>query len=105
MTVMDLQEVAIIIHPEKDNVAVVKTDFIEKGAQLQQNGAVIHLSGRALLGQSFAIQDIARGKPYISLGDPIGLAACDVMAGDSIDESNIDHHLPRLRVRYRDNPA
>ncbi len=105
MAVVDLQEVAIIIHPEKDNVAVVKTDFIEKGAQLQQNGAVIHLSGRALRGQSFAIRDIARGKPYISLGDPIGLAACDVRAGDPIDESNIDHHLPRLRVRYRDNPA
>lgn len=105
MTVVDLKDVAIIIRPEKDNVAVVKADFIEKGAQLQHNGTAISLSGRALRGQSFAIRDIARGKPYVSLGDPIGLAACDVRAGDPVDESNLDHHLPRLRVRYRDNPA
>ncbi|MGA8182795.1 MAG: SAF domain-containing protein, partial [Terriglobia bacterium] len=84
MTVVDLKDVAIIIRPEKDNVAVVKADFIEKGAQLQHNGTAISLSGRALRGQSFAIRDIARGKPYVSLGDPIGLAACDVRAGDPV---------------------
>ena len=30
MAVLDLKEVAIIIRPEKDNVAVVKSDFVEK---------------------------------------------------------------------------
>ncbi|HEV2245453.1 MAG TPA: UxaA family hydrolase [Terriglobia bacterium] len=105
MAVISLKEVAIIIRPGKDNVAVVKTDFIEKGAELQYEGNVITLSGRALRGQSFAVSDIPKGKPFISLGDPIGLAACDVRAGDPIDESNIDHRLPRLKVRYRDNPV
>jgi len=105
MAVMSLDEVAIVIRPEKDNIAVVKTDVLEKGVQLQHSGGVITLSGRALRGQSFAVSDIAQGKPYISLGDPIGLASRVVRAGDPIDETNIDHHVPRLRVRYRDNPA
>ena len=100
-----LSEVAIVIRPKKDNVAVVKKDFIERGTQLQHDGALITLSGRALRGQSFAICDIAQAKPFVSLGDPIGLASRTVVAGDPIDESNIDHRLPRLRVRYRDNPA
>lgn len=104
MAVVSLDAVAIVIRPEKDNVAVVKTDVLEKGAQLQYGDEVITLSGRALLGQSIAISNIAQGKPYISLGDPIGLASRDVSPGDPIDESNIDHHVPRLRVRYRDNP-
>jgi arabinonate dehydratase len=105
MAVADLREVAIVIRPEKDNVAVVKTDFIDQGVELRYGGSLITLSGRALRGQSFAISDIAQGKPFISLGDPIGLASRAVRAGDPIDESNIDHRLPRLRVRYRDNPA
>lgn len=98
-------DVAIIVRPEKDNVAVVKADFIEKGTQIYHEGKTITLSGRAIRGQSFVIKDIARGKAFISLGDPIGLAARSVRCGDPLDESNIDHHLPRLRVRYRDNPA
>jgi arabinonate dehydratase len=105
MPVVALNEVAIVIRPGKDNVAVVKADYIDQGGQLQFDGALITLSGRALRGQSFAISDIAQGNPFISLGDPIGLASRVVRAGDPIDESNIDHRLPRLRVRYRDNPA
>ena len=104
MAILNFAEVAIIVRPEDDNVAVVKTDFLEKGTQLQHGGTTITLSARALRGQSFAVRDIAKGKAFISLGDPIGLAARAVRAGDPVDESNIDHHLPRLRVRYRDNP-
>ena len=104
MAVVNLNDVAIIIRPEKDNIAVVRTDFLEQGLQLQHDGQVITLSGRALRGQSFAVKDIAQGKPFITLGDPIGLASRLVRTGDPLDESNIDHRLPRLRVRYRDNP-
>jgi arabinonate dehydratase len=105
MQAVDLKDVAIVIRPERDNVAVVKADFIDKGVQLQHNGGFITLSGRALRGQSFAIREIAQGKPFVSLGDPIGLAARQVGAGEPLDDTKIDHRLPRLRVRYRDNPA
>jgi arabinonate dehydratase len=105
MAVLNLMEVAIIVRPQNDNVGVVKRDSLDEGTQLRLNGETITLSARTLCGQSFAVRDIAEGKPFISLGDPIGLAACAVRAGDRIDDTNIDHHLPRLRVRYRDNPS
>jgi altronate hydrolase len=101
----ELQEVAIVIRPEQDNVAVVTVDFIEKDTPLKNAGQVLTVSGRALRGQSFAIRAIRRGQPYISLGDPIGLASRSVMPGDPIDASNLHSRLPRLTPRYRDNPA
>jgi altronate hydrolase len=99
-----LEDVAIVIRPEKDNVAVVTGEFLEAGISLQHNGSALTTSGRVLRGQSFAIKKIRKGEAYISLGDPIGLASRAVEPGDPIDETNLAHRLPRLRVQYRDNP-
>ena len=104
MPVVTLEDVAIIINPAKDNVAVVTVEFIDQGTVLAHEGGSIKLSGRALRGQSFAVKKIRRKEPYISLGDPIGLASRTVHPGDPIDESNIENRLPKLRVSYRDNP-
>jgi altronate hydrolase len=101
----ELQEVAIVIQPEKDNLAVVTADAIEKGARLKYAGLVVTVSGQALRGQSFAIKPIRRGQPYITLGDPIGIASRSVQPGDPIDAGNLHSRLPRLPVRYCDNPA
>ncbi|HEY7616194.1 MAG TPA: UxaA family hydrolase [Terriglobales bacterium] len=100
----NLEEVAIVGRPKGDNVAVVAVDFLDRGMQLRCNGDVITMSGRAQRGQSFAIRAVPQGKPYITLGDPFGVASCPVQPGDPIDESNLDRELPRLRVTYRDNP-
>lgn len=99
-----LEALAIIINRKKDNVAVVTTDFIELGTQLKYGDQLLTMSGRALRGQSFAIKDIPEGKPFISLGDPIGTASVALKPGDTINETNIQRRLPRLVVRYRDNP-
>ncbi len=99
-----LDDLAMIIKPKKDNVAVVTADFIEQGAQLKYGDQLLTMSGRALRGQSFAIKDIPEGTPFISLGDPIGLASVSLKPGDPVDETNIQRRLPRLVVRYRDNP-
>jgi hypothetical protein len=99
-----LEDLAIIIKPGEDNVAVVMADFIEQGTPLKYGEQLLSLSGRVLRGQSFAINDIAEGKPFVSLGDPIGLAAVALKPGDPVEESNIQRRLPRLTVRYRDNP-
>ncbi len=104
MEVKNLEDVAIIVRPEKDNVAVVTVDFLEKGTRLKLDGQVVTLSGRALRGQSFATRNVRRGQPYVSLGDPIGLASRSVGPGDPITESNLEDRLPKLAVRYRDNP-
>jgi altronate hydrolase len=99
-----LDEVAIVIRPEKDNVAVVTADLIEKDTPLEYEGEILTISGRALRGQSFAINAIGRGKPYITLGDPIGLASRAVKPGEPIDATNLHSRLPRLTTRYKDNP-
>ena len=100
----NLQEVAIVIQPEKDNVAVVTADLVEKDTPLKYDGGVLTVSGRTLRGQSFAIKAIRRGQPYITLGDPIGLASRAVKPGDPIDSTNLHSRLPRLIPQYRDNP-
>jgi altronate hydrolase len=105
MPIENLEDVAIIINPAKDNVAVVTTDSLEKGTALLYGGERIVISGQVPRGQSFAIKRIRKGQAFISLGDPTGLASRMVEPGDPIDESNLQNRLPRLRVRYRDNPA
>ncbi len=104
MDTLNLDDVAIVIRPEKDNVAVVTADLVDQGTPLRYDGATMTISGRALRGQSFAIAKIPTGAAFITLGDPIGLASRDVEPGDPISESNLEDRLPKLRVRYRDNP-
>ena len=101
---MKLEDVAIIINPAKDNVAVVTAEFVEKGTTVSFNGTAFTMSGRALRGQSFAIRKVARGRAFVTLGDPTGLASRSVQPGDPIDEHNLHNRLPKLKVEYRDNP-
>jgi altronate hydrolase len=105
MAVTSLENVAIVIRPERDNLAVVTADSLEPGTELRYRDQVLGISARALRGQSFALTKIAQGAAYITLGDPIGIASRDVQPGEPIDASNLEDRLPRIPVRYRDNPA
>jgi altronate hydrolase len=104
MEAKTLEDLAIVIKPEKDNLGVVTAEFIEQGIQLKYGNQLLTMSGRARRGQSFAIKDIPEGKPFVSLGDPFGLASVSLQPGDPVNETNIQRRLPRLRVHYRDNP-
>ena len=104
MQAQQLEDVAIVIRPGKDNVAVVTADFVEKDTPLTYGGKALTITGRTLRGQSFAIKSIRRGQPYITLGDPIGLASRTVNPGDPIDSTNLHSRLPRLTPHYKDNP-
>ncbi len=99
-----LDSVAIVIRPGRDNLAVVTADFLDKGTRLAHEGKVLTISGRVLIGQSFALVPIRRGQAYITLGDPIGLASRAVQPGDPIDDTNLEDRLPKLSVRYKSNP-
>jgi altronate hydrolase len=105
MEPVELEDLAIVIKPGKDNVAVVTAEFIEAGTELKYGERSLTVSGRALRGQSFAIKDIPEGSAFMSLGDPIGLASVSLRPGDPVNETNIQRRLPRLRVQYRDNPG
>jgi altronate hydrolase len=100
----NLIDVAIVIRPETDNVAVVTADLLETGTLVRYKGEVITISGRVLRGQSFALKPLLKGRPFVSLGDPFGVARRSVRPGDPIDETNLNDRLPRLKVTYRDNP-
>jgi altronate hydrolase len=105
MDTRSLADVAIVIRPEKDNIAVLTADALDAGVPLSYGDRTIVMPSRILKGQSFALRPIKKGEPYITLGDPTGLASTDVEAGDAIDETNLEDRLPRLHVRYRDNPS
>ncbi len=78
--------------------------MLEKDTPLTYGGKALTITGRTLRGQSFAIKSIRRGQPYITLGDPIGLASRAVNPGDPIDSTNLHSRLPRLSPSYKDNP-
>jgi altronate hydrolase len=107
----NFEQVAIVINPEKDNVAVCTAEFIEKETVISLpshlNGnrpKTLTTTGRIVRGQSFALSNVEKGKPYTSLGDPVGLAKREVLPGEPISDENLIHRLPHLRARYRDNP-
>lgn len=105
MPVRSLEDVAIVIRPERDNLAVVTVDALEPGLELQYRDRTLTISGRAVRGQSFAVAEIKRSDPYITLGDPIGIASRDVQPGEPVDANNLEDRLPKIPVRYKDNPA
>ncbi len=104
MQPVDLEDVAIVGRPKTDNVAVVAVDFLEQGTQLRYLDGVITMSRRAQRGQSFAVRPVQQGQPYITLGDPFGIASRTMQAGDPIEEENLALELPKLEVLYRNNP-
>lgn len=101
----NLENVAIVVRPERDNIAVATADSIEAGTELAYGGEALTISARVLRGLSFAIRPIAAGEACITLGDPIGLARTEMRPGDPITEANLEERMPRLRVKYRDNPG
>lgn len=100
---VNLEDVAIVGSPVRDNVAVVAVDFLDQGAKLRYGTRIITMSKRVHRGQSFAILPIQRGELYITLGDPFGIASHSLQQGDSIEESDFSSELPRLDVEYREN--
>lgn len=99
-----VDEVAIIAHPPKDNVAVLTAEMLEIGTPLRCDGRTFALTSRVLRGQSFAIRAIKRGGAFISLGEPFGIASRDVKPGDALADANMDRRLPALRVTYGQHP-
>lgn len=97
MQPVDLEDVAIVGRPKTDNVAVVAVDFLEQGTQLRYLDGVITMSRRAQRGQSFAVRPVQQGQPYITLGDPFGIASRTMQAGDPIEEENLALELPDSR--------
>ncbi|MDD3346722.1 UxaA family hydrolase [Oscillibacter sp.] len=44
-----------------------------------------------------AIRDIAKGEPVVKYGEHIGVAACDIKAGEHVHEHNVGNHREELK--------
>lgn len=97
----ELSQVAVIVRPEADNVAVVLADRLAAGTALRLAGRLVTLPQALANGQSFALREIARGAPVISLGAPFGVARRRIPAGSRVDAANVAAELPRLAPSTR----
>ena len=44
----------------------------------------------------FAIRDIAEGEPVVKYGEHIGIASCDIKAGEHVHVHNVESHRENL---------
>lgn len=77
---------------EKDNVAVA-IEPISKGDTVSYlcNGEEKQLTARAdiTIYHKLATRDIACGEPVVKYGEHIGVATCDIQAGDHVHVHNV----------------
>lgn len=92
---------AMIIDP-KDNVAVA-IEPIAKGTAAVWVAGGKEASVTALeditIYHKLATRDIAKGEPVIKYGEHIGVAACDIKAGEHVHVHNVEGHRENLEAK------
>ena len=83
----------------KDNVAVA-IEQIAKGetATYVWEGKEISLPALEdiTIYHKLATRDIAKGEPVVKYGEHIGVAACDIKAGEHVHVHNVESHRENL---------
>jgi len=85
----------LIIHDEKDNVAVVVIETTKKGqdcsAWIMENDKTVKISSIAEipLGHKIALQDLKEGDTIIKYGHDIGKVVKSVKKGDHVHVHNV----------------
>jgi len=91
----------MIIDP-KDNVAVA-IEPIAKGTAAVWVAAGKEASVTALeditIYHKLATRDIAKGEPVVKYGEHIGVAACDIKAGEHVHVHNVEGHRENLEAK------
>ena len=86
----------------KDNVAVA-IETIAKG-----DNAVYVCEGREVslpaleditIYHKLATRDIAKGEPVVKYGEHIGIASCDIKAGEHVHVHNVEGHREDLEAK------
>lgn len=92
---------AMIIDP-KDNVAVA-IEPIAKGTAAVWVAGGKEASVTALeditIYHKLATRDIAKGEPVVKYGEHIGVAACDIKAGEHVHVHNVAGHRENLEAK------
>lgn len=93
---------AMIVEAAKDNV-VVAIEPIQKGETVTYNCAGTEKTLTAqediTIYHKLAACDIAKGEPIVKYGEHIGLAACDIKAGQHVHCHNLEEHREDLEAK------
>jgi len=85
---IELQDKVIVSDPN-DNIATARVE-IEAGTVLSREvGDDITLRDRIPFGHKLALEPIAEGEPVLKYGQRIGVATCDIVAGDLVHVDNL----------------
>ena len=85
----------LIIHDEKDNVAVVVIDKTSKNQEcigwIMENNKTIKIksNGEVLLGHKIALQDFKMGDTILKYGHDIGKVVVSIKKGDHVHVHNV----------------
>jgi len=83
----------------KDNVAVA-IEPITKGETITYlcEGAEVTLTAAQdiTIYHKLARKDIAKGEPVVKYGEHIGIAGCDIKAGEHVHVHNVENHREDL---------
>lgn len=91
-----LEDVAVVVRPDRDNVAAVVADELPLGLELQVDGQRLLLPQSLRRGQSVALREIPAGEAVVSLGAPYGTARRRIAPGERVDAANVAAELPKL---------
>ncbi len=88
-----------MIIDEKDNVAVV-IDSIQKGTAVifKAAGEIKEVQAKEdiTIYHKMAIRSIRKGEAIVKYGEHIGIAACDIEAGEHVHVHNVESHREDL---------
>ena len=90
-----MSQTDLIIHDEKDNVAVVVIETTKKGqdcnAWIMENDKTVKISSIAEipLGHKIALQDLNEGDTILKYGHDIGKVVKSVKKGDHVHVHNV----------------
>ena len=93
---------AMIVEAAKDNV-IVAIEPIKKGETVTYNCGGEEKSLTALeditIYHKLAARDIPKGEPIVKYGEHIGIAACDIKAGEHVHVHNVEGHRENLEAK------
>ena len=90
-----MSQTDLIIHDEKDNVAVVVIDKTKKNqecsAWIMENDKTVKVTSinEVPLGHKVALQDLKTGDTIIKYGHDIGKVVKEIIKGDHVDVHNV----------------
>ena len=83
--------VAVAIEPiAKGDTVTYLLDGEEKSLTALQDITIYH---------KLAVKDIAKGEPVVKYGEHIGIATCDIKAGEHVHEHNVEGHRENLEEK------